>query len=108
MRIVAIVVLGITILKLFLLDISNTSETGKIIALILLGILILTISFVYQKIKILVQDDNKKTKHLKLTKFLILSTHSTFAQQQITAPIGKVTQSSYRRFVIPADISSLR
>jgi uncharacterized membrane protein len=59
LRITALSLLGITILKLFLFDISNASETGKIIAFILLGILILIISFVYQKIKVLVQDDNK-------------------------------------------------
>ena len=59
LRIVALSLLGITILKLFLYDISNASETGKIIAFILLGVLILIISFVYQKIKFLVQEDNK-------------------------------------------------
>ena len=59
LRIVALSLLGITILKLFLFDIGNASETGKIMAFILLGILILIISFVYQKIKVLVQDDNK-------------------------------------------------
>jgi uncharacterized membrane protein len=59
LRIIALSLLGLTILKLFLFDISNASETGKIIAFILLGILILIISFVYQKLKILVQDDNK-------------------------------------------------
>jgi uncharacterized membrane protein len=62
LRITALSLLGITILKLFLFDISNASETGKIIAFILLGILILIISFVYQKIKVLVQDDNKPNK----------------------------------------------
>ena len=59
LRIVALTLLGITIVKLFLFDISNASETGKIIAFILLGVLILIISFVYQKLKVLVQDDNK-------------------------------------------------
>jgi Predicted membrane protein (DUF2339) len=59
LRIIALSLLGITILKLFLFDISNASETGKIIAFILLGILILIISFVYQKLKVLVQDDHK-------------------------------------------------
>jgi hypothetical protein len=59
LRIVALTLLGITILKLFLFDIRNVSETGKIIAFILLGVLILIISFVYQKIKVLVLDDNK-------------------------------------------------
>lgn len=60
LRIIALVLLGITIIKLFTYDINNISETGKIIAFILLGVLILIISFVYQKIKVLVIDDNKE------------------------------------------------
>jgi uncharacterized membrane protein len=59
LRIIALSLLGLTIVKLFLFDISNVSETGKIIAFILLGILVLVISFVYQKIKVLVTDDKK-------------------------------------------------
>ncbi|MFI0430783.1 DUF2339 domain-containing protein [Mariniflexile sp. HMF6888] len=56
LRIIALSLLGITIIKLFVYDINNVSETGKIIAFILLGVLILVISFVYQKIKKLVVD----------------------------------------------------
>jgi uncharacterized membrane protein len=56
LRIIALSLLGITIVKLFVYDINNVSETGKIIAFILLGVLILVISFVYQKIKKLVVD----------------------------------------------------
>jgi uncharacterized membrane protein len=59
LRIIALTLLGLTILKLFLYDIKNASETGKIVAFILLGVLILIISFVYQKLKVLVLDDNK-------------------------------------------------
>lgn len=62
-RIIALALLGLTIVKLFLYDIRNASETGKIIAFILLGILILIISFVYQKIKVLVLDDAKPTEN---------------------------------------------
>ncbi|MBF4517472.1 DUF2339 domain-containing protein [Flavobacterium sp. ANB] len=61
LRIIALSLLGLTIVKLFFYDISNISETGKIISFILLGILILIISFVYQKIKVLVIDENKPT-----------------------------------------------
>ena len=61
LRIIALSLLGITILKLFLYDIKNVSETGKIIAFILLGVLILIISFVYQKIKKLVVDEQPKS-----------------------------------------------
>lgn len=61
LRIIALALLGITIIKLFVYDIKNVSETGKIIAFILLGVLILIISFVYQKIKRLVVDETKIT-----------------------------------------------
>jgi len=63
LRIIALTLLGLTIVKLFAYDISNVSETGKIIAFILLGILILIISFIYQKIKVLVIDDEKTTEN---------------------------------------------
>ncbi|HEX8563002.1 MAG TPA: DUF2339 domain-containing protein [Flavobacterium sp.] len=59
LRIIALTLLGLTIAKLFLYDIRNASETGKIVAFILLGVVILVISFVYQKIKVLVLDDQK-------------------------------------------------
>ncbi|WP_435260835.1 DUF2339 domain-containing protein [Tenacibaculum sp. nBUS_03] len=64
LRIIALSLLGLTILKLFVYDIKNVSETGKIIAFILLGILILVISFVYQKIKKLVVDENSEDKKI--------------------------------------------
>ena len=60
LRIIALSLLGLTIIKLFAYDINNVSETGKIIAFILLGVLILIISFVYQKIKKLVVDETSK------------------------------------------------
>ena len=60
LRIIALSLLGLTILKLFIYDIKNVSETGKIVAFILLGALILVISFVYQKVKKLVVDEVPK------------------------------------------------
>ena len=63
LRIIALSLLGITIVKLFVYDIKNVSETGKIIAFILLGVLILIISFVYQKIKKLVTDQPQKSEN---------------------------------------------
>lgn len=66
LRIIALTLLGFTIVKLFVYDISNVSETGKIIAFILLGLLILIISFIYQKIKVLVIDENKTTENDKI------------------------------------------
>ncbi|WP_432671797.1 DUF2339 domain-containing protein [Flavobacterium sp. SM2513] len=61
LRIISLSLLGLTIVKLFVYDIKNVSETGKIVAFILLGVLILIISFVYQKVKKLVVDDAPKT-----------------------------------------------
>ncbi|MEO8934198.1 MAG: DUF2339 domain-containing protein, partial [Xanthomarina sp.] len=66
LRVIALSLLGLTILKLFAYDISNVSETGKIIAFILLGVLILIISFVYQKIKLLVIEEDKPPKDDKI------------------------------------------
>lgn len=62
LRIIALLLLGITILKLFVYDIRNASETGKIVAFILLGVLILIISFVYQKLKVLVLSNPTEEK----------------------------------------------
>ncbi|MBI9069575.1 MAG: DUF2339 domain-containing protein [Salinivirgaceae bacterium] len=56
-RILSLALFAITIIKLFVYDISNLSEGGKIIAFILLGVLLLIISFMYQKVRKLVIDN---------------------------------------------------
>jgi uncharacterized membrane protein len=61
LRIISLSVFFITLVKLFTYDIVNISAAGKIIAFILLGILLLTISFLYQKLKkILFEEPEKK------------------------------------------------
>jgi uncharacterized membrane protein len=62
LRIASLTLIGITILKLFVYDISNVSETGKIIAFILLGLVLLIISFTYQKIKAILLDGEENSK----------------------------------------------
>ena len=59
MRILALILFAVTLFKLFALDIRNISEAGKIIAFISLGVLLLVISFMYQKLKQLIigEDD---------------------------------------------------
>jgi uncharacterized membrane protein len=64
LRIIALSLLGITIVKLFVYDIKNVSEGGKIVAFVLLGGLILVISFVYQKIKKLVVDESSENEKI--------------------------------------------
>lgn len=61
LRIIALCVFTITILKLFLYDISTMGQGAKIVAFILLGIILLTVSFLYQKIKGLFIDDTNQT-----------------------------------------------
>lgn len=59
-RIIAIGLFGITIAKLFLIDISSLSEGGKIAAFISLGVLLLVISFMYQRLKKIILDDKQQ------------------------------------------------
>jgi uncharacterized membrane protein len=57
LRIISLSIFFLALLKLFFFDIVNISEGGKIVAFILLGILLLTISFMYQKLKKIIIDD---------------------------------------------------
>jgi len=59
LRIIALVLLGLTIIKLFIFDI-NVSGPGRIIAFILLGILTLVISLAYQKLNKNTTEESKK------------------------------------------------
>ena len=59
LRIISLSVFCLALFKLFLFDIVNVSEGGKIAAFILLGILLLTVSFMYQRVKKMIIDDAK-------------------------------------------------
>lgn len=58
-RIIALVLFGITLVKLFLFDLRGISEGGKVAAFICLGILLLVVSFMYNKLKGLFVDDSE-------------------------------------------------
>ncbi len=60
-RIIALTLFTLTILKLFIFDIQGISEGGKILAFISLGILLLIVSFMYQRLKKLILEDGVKT-----------------------------------------------
>lgn len=60
LRILAIVLFGITLLKLFFYDIVHLNTIRKTIVFVSLGILLLVISFLYNKYKHLILDDDKK------------------------------------------------
>lgn len=61
LRIISLTLFLITIVKLFVLDIQGISEGGKIVAFISLGLLLLVVSFMYQRLKkILLVDESVK------------------------------------------------
>ncbi len=51
LRLLGITLFGITLVKLFVFDLGDISKLGKIIAFVGLGVLLLVISFLYQKFK---------------------------------------------------------
>jgi uncharacterized membrane protein len=57
LRIISLSLFAVALLKLFFYDLHDVSEGGKIAAFILLGALLLTVSFMYQKLKMILIDD---------------------------------------------------
>ncbi|MFT3740184.1 MAG: DUF2339 domain-containing protein [Breznakibacter sp.] len=55
-RIISLSLFGLIILKLFLVDVWGMSKVGKIAAFVSLGVLLLVVSFLYQKLKGLLAD----------------------------------------------------
>jgi uncharacterized membrane protein len=60
LRIVSLVLFTITLVKLFAFDIRNISAGGKIAAFFCLGVLLLIISFMYQRLKKIIIEDIEK------------------------------------------------
>ncbi|MFK7900185.1 MAG: DUF2339 domain-containing protein [Cyclobacteriaceae bacterium] len=60
LRIASLVLFAVTIVKLFFYDLAGNS-TGKVVSFILLGVILLVISFLYQKLKFIIQDDETRT-----------------------------------------------
>jgi hypothetical protein len=62
LRIISLFLFSITLVKLFLFDIRNIPVAGKIAAFFCLGVLLLVVSFMYQRLKkIIIEDEEKKT-----------------------------------------------
>lgn len=60
LRVISLTLFTITILKLFLFDIVRIPPGGKIAAFILLGVLLLSVSFMYQRLKKILLDNNRE------------------------------------------------
>ncbi len=58
-RIQALSLFGLILLKLFLFDVWSMSKGGRIATLVFLGIVLLVVSFLYQKLKNLLLDSNE-------------------------------------------------
>ena len=60
LRISAIVLFSLTLLKLFFYDLSSLSTIGKTIVFIVLGVLLLVISFLYTKYRKVLFGDHEE------------------------------------------------
>ena len=59
-RILAFVLFGITLLKLFFYDIAHLSTISKTIVMVSLGVILLVVSFLYNKFKNQIVDENEE------------------------------------------------
>jgi len=57
LRIISLSLLGLVLCKLFMYDLSNVSQGAKIVAFVVLGVVLLVLSFLYQKLKRILFDD---------------------------------------------------
>ena len=62
LRIISLSLFSLTLLKLFIFDIQNIPAGGKIAAFFCLGVLLLVVSFMYQRLKKIIIDDEKNNK----------------------------------------------
>jgi uncharacterized membrane protein len=60
LRIISLSLFSLTLFKLFVFDIRNIPAGGKIAAFFCLGVLLLVVSFMYQRLKKIIIDDEKK------------------------------------------------
>ncbi len=59
LRQISLISFGLIILKFYAYDVWLMSQTGRIISFVLLGVIILVVSFIQQKLKTLVKEDNQ-------------------------------------------------
>jgi uncharacterized membrane protein len=59
LRKISIVFFGLIIVKFYAYDVWNMSQSGRIISFVLLGVILLLVSFLQQKIRTLVRSDEK-------------------------------------------------
>jgi hypothetical protein len=60
LRFISLTLIFITIFKLFAIDVWNMSEAGRIVSFVILGVILLVVSFLYQKLKKILLDNEQK------------------------------------------------
>ena len=60
LRKISLVFFGLIIAKFYAYDVWKMSQAGRIVSFVLLGVILLFVSFLQQKIRTLVKDDDKK------------------------------------------------
>lgn len=63
LRVMALILLGLTILKVFFVDLSALDKIYRIISFTVLGIILLAVSFLYQRFRFLFFDEKKETEN---------------------------------------------
>jgi len=63
LRVISLVIFGVTLLKIAIFDIKEMSAGGKIAAFILLGVLLLIISYLYQRTEKKLKEEEAKSKN---------------------------------------------
>jgi uncharacterized membrane protein len=61
LRVVAMVLFGITILKIFIYDLSFLETLYRIFSFIGLGVILLAVSYLYQRYKSIILDEHKNS-----------------------------------------------
>jgi uncharacterized membrane protein len=59
LRVIGLSLFSLIVLKLFLFDVWGMNEGGKILAFVLLGVLLLVVSFMYQRLKKILSNDEE-------------------------------------------------
>ena len=58
LRKISLIFFGVIIIKFYAYDVWHMSQAGRIVSFIMLGVILLLVSFLQQKIKTLVKDDS--------------------------------------------------
>jgi uncharacterized membrane protein len=66
LRKISLIFFGLIILKFYAYDVWNMSQSGRIISFVLLGVILLLVSFLQQKIRTLVKTDEKNVEQKEI------------------------------------------